>query len=107
MLAIGCQLPAVKLSTVYAACISIIHLKFPLESSFVLFRSSNEPELLEMHLKSSLKELAVRTCPQAGSGRKVKVGKCNIGDCESWSVRGLDSTSLGVTMVYRGVRYDQ
>lgn len=82
-------------------------LKFPLESSFVLLRSSNEPELLEVHFEPSLKHFAVGASSQAGRGRKVKIGEGDIGDRQSGSVWSLQPTSLGVTDVDGCVRNNQ
>lgn len=73
----------------------------------MLLGSSKESELLEMDLKSTLADFAVRTSPQTGSERRVKVGECNVGDGESWSVGSLDSTGLGVTSVDRSVGNNQ
>ena len=60
-----------------------------------------------MHFKAALAHLAVRTSPQTGRGRKVKVGKCDVGDSEPWGVGGLDTTSLGVTRIDGCVRYNE
>ena len=82
-------------------------LKFPLESSFMLLRPSNEPELLEVYFEPSLTDFAVGASPQAGRGREVKVSKGDIGDSESGSVRSFQPTSLGFTGVDGCVRHNQ
>lgn len=49
----------------------------------------------------------MRTRPQAGAKRLVKVSKGHIGDGEVWSVWGLDPTSLRSISVEGGVCYNQ
>lgn len=60
-----------------------------------------------MDFEASLQDLAVRTCPQAGGGGEVKVGKGHVGDGETWSVGGLNPASLGSSGVDRSVRDDK
>lgn len=73
----------------------------------MLLRPSDESEPLEAYFKPSLEHLAVGASSQARGGRKVEVGKGDIGDCESRSIGCLYPTSLGITSIDGSVRNDQ
>jgi len=78
----------------------------PLEGSFPLVRV-DEVKLLQPHLKSSLEYFTVRTSPQAGRARKVKVHKGHIYYAEVRSVGSLDSSSACWAPIDTGVGDDK
>ena len=94
---------------VYVICMQVwmwkkTYLKFPLKCSLVVLRSSNKVQLLKPHLEPTLPNFAVWTSSQTWCGWKIKVCKGDIGNGESGCVRSLDSSTLGLISVNRGMR---